>query len=335
MTAREAHPGILVVEDSKFQRHTLTRQLQEWGYDVMEASDGVSGLNLFEQHSPNLVITDLNMPNMDGFQLVRAIRDNEVHYTYILVISGLKDKESIVAAIAAGADDYIVKPFYSGELEVRLNSAERILRLQSQDMLIFAMAQLADYRSRETGNHLKRVQHFSRILAEDLGKNDYSELNKARATVIESLSCLHDIGKVAIPDSILNKPGKLTKLEFSIMKEHSHIGGRLIEDVYHKTGSEHLGVAKDIVMHHHEKWDGTGYPDGIKGLDIPLAARIVALADVFDALATERCYKPAFSKEQCRSIILKEEGRHFDPSIVAAHFRNEKKFYEILVNLKD
>ena len=228
-----------------------------------------------------------------------------------------------------GADDYMTKPFHPGELEVRLNAAERVLRLESQNLLIFALAQLADYRSKETGFHLERVQHYSRILAEDLLEHGLCDLNQAKISLIYSMSCLHDIGKVAIPDFILNKPGKLSNLEFSIMKKHTTIGGSLLVDIAQKTNSDQLSVASDIVMYHHERYDGTGYPEGLSGDDIPVVARIVALADVFDALSSSRCYKPAYDSNKCEEIILSEKGKHFDPVIVESFERKKEEFWNI------
>ncbi len=319
---------ILVVEDSKFQRNTLVRQLRDWQYEVLEAVNGEEGLKLFLEHSPPLIITDLHMPRMDGYSLVKAVRESEVNYTYIIVISGIQEKESIVAALGAGADDYLTKPFHPGELEVRLASAERIFRLQSQDLLIFSLAQLADYRSRETGNHIRRVQHYTRLLAQALAPVE-PWLNPARIQLLESMSVLHDIGKVAIPDAILNKPGKLSKLEYSIMRKHATIGGNLLKGIYEKVGAEPLRVATEIVLHHHERFDGEGYPHRLAGLEIPLPARLVALGDVYDALSCKRCYKDAFAQEKCREIILSERGKHFDPILVDIFESLEQEFWAI------
>ncbi|SKA78400.1 putative two-component system response regulator [Paucidesulfovibrio gracilis DSM 16080] len=326
---------VLVVEDSRFQRKTLVRQLKGWDFDILEASNGKEGLEQFERHSPKLVITDLEMPVMDGFDVIRSIRKYELNYTYIIVLTALADKENLVKALEVGADDFIIKPVNLEELKVRLGAAERIFRLQSQDKLIFALAQLADCRSEETGNHLRRVKICTRLLCEDLAHNGFDVLTSARIGTIESMSVLHDIGKVAIPDSVLNKPGKYTKLEFRIMKKHTEVGGQLLEDIYQETGSEQLRVAKDIVMHHHEKWDGTGYPHQLKGEEIPLSARIVSLADVFDALGSERCYKPSFSREKCHDIIVSERGRHFDPDVVDAFLRQEDELWVVLQQLRD
>ena len=326
---------VLVVEDSKFQRNTLANQLRQWEYEVYEGADGLEGLDLFEEHAPQIVITDLQMPRLDGFGLVRAVREREPSYTYILVVSGMNDKDSIVSAIASGADDYVTKPFHAAELEVRLAAAERMLGQRSQDMLIFALAQLAGYRSRETGNHLKRVQLFTKILASDLIENTFTQYRPSRVAVLEAMACLHDIGKVAIPDDILNKPGRLSKLEYNIIKKHATIGGTILDDIYAKTGTESLKVARNIVKYHHERWDGSGYPEGLRGEDIPVSARIVALADVFDALVNCRCYKPAFAREECNRIILEEKGKQFDPRVVDAFFRCEEELYSVAEELRE
>lgn len=326
---------ILVVEDSKFQRNTLVRVLKGLNYEILEAKDGMEGIEMFERHQPGLVLTDLEMPRMDGFGLIDLIRAREIGYTYIIVLTALADKENLVKGLELGADDFLLKPVNPEELRVRLNSADRIFRLQTQDKLIFALAQLADCRSPETGNHLVRVQHFVRLLAEELALRGYKELTPPRIAIIEAMSVLHDIGKVAIPDSILNKPGRYTKLEASIMSKHTEVGGQLLEDIYHETGSEQLMVAKDIVLYHHERFDGTGYPKKLKGEEIPLAARIMALADVFDALGNPRCYKEAFPLERCREIILADRGKHFDPAVVDAYVVREREMWEYLQQFID
>lgn len=323
---------ILVVEDSRFQRNTLVRVLKGLGYDLLEAKDGIEGAEMFELHQPRLVITDLEMPRMDGFGLIERIREREIGYTYIIVLTALAEKSNLVKGLELGADDFLLKPVNPEELRVRLNSAERIFRLQTQDKLIFALAQLADCRSPETGNHLKRVKFYVRILAEELASSGFDELTPPIISSIEAMSVLHDIGKVAIPDSILNKPGRYTKLEANIMSKHTEVGGQLLDDIYQETGSEQLKIAMDIVLHHHERFDGTGYPQGLKGEEIPLAARLMALADVFDALGNPRCYKKAFPLEKCRDIIIGDKGKHFDPVIVDAYLKREEEMWGYLVD---
>jgi putative two-component system response regulator len=325
----EAAERILVVEDSQVDRFLLVRKLESWGYRVESAADGEEGSSLFCSCAPRIVITDLTMPKKDGFSLIKLIRERELNYTYIIVLSGMEDKESVVRALSMGADDYLTKPFHPEELHSRLQGAQRVMNLESQDMLIFAMAKLAEYRSNETGHHLERVQHFTKILAQDMAKQGYDALTPPTIEMFYSLSSLHDIGKVAIPDHILHKPGKLTDDEFEIMKQHTVIGGNLLYELYRKKRSVRLEVARDIVLYHHERFDGRGYPHGLKGEDIPLCARIMAVADVFDALSSERCYKPAFSREKCRCIIEEERGKHFDPVVVDAFLRQEDIFWKI------
>ncbi|ADU65825.1 response regulator [Desulfurispirillum indicum] len=326
---------ILIAEDSRVQRKILDNHLQTLGYNVLSASDGVEALEIFRAIQPRVVITDLEMPNMDGFELIRQIRKHEIQYTHITVLSSLAEKENIIRAISLGASDYLVKPFHPDEMRVRLEASERLIRIQSQERIILLMAKLTDYRSPETGFHIERVQHYTRLLAQDLAEHGHSDLNNSIITTLFSLSSLHDIGKVAIPDEILNKPGKLTTEEFELMKEHVVIGGTILDEAYQEIGSEFLRIARDIVLYHHERFDGFGYPYGLKGNDIPISARIVALADVFDALSSERCYKPAFPREQCYQIILEERGLHFDPEIVDAFLRNEEEFWLIRKQFPD
>jgi putative two-component system response regulator len=174
-----------------------------------------------------------------------------------------------------------------------------------------------------TRGHLERVTTYAKWLADELHWSPDQLRN------LEFGARLHDIGKVAIPDHILHKPGKLTDDEFEIMKQHTVIGGNLLYELYRKKQSVRLEVARDIVLYHHERFDGRGYPHGLKGKDIPLCARIMAVADVFDALSSERCYKPAFSREKCRCIIEEERGKHFDPVVVDAFLRQEDIFWKI------
>ena len=325
----ESAERILVVEDAQVDRFLLVRKLGSWGYRVESAADGEEAFHLFCSCAPRIVITDLILPKKDGFALIKYIRERELNHTYIIVLSGMEDKESVVRALSMGADDYLTKPFHPEELRSRLQSAQRVMTLESQEMLIFALARLAEYRSNETGHHLERVQHFTKILAQDMARQGYDALTPPTIEMFYSLSSLHDIGKVAIPDHILHKPGKLTDDEFEIMKQHTVIGGNLLYELYRKKRSVRLEVARDIVLYHHERFDGKGYPHGLRGNDIPLCARIVAVADVFDALSSERCYKPAFSREKCRRVIEEEKGRHFDPAVVDAFLRQEDTFWEI------
>lgn len=333
------HPKstVLVIEDEATQNRILTSQLIKEGYKVLSAENGREGIFLWEENPDiRIVITDISMPVMDGYDVVEYIRENETHYTYVLVLTGLEGHDSLEKALRLGADDYVNKPIYKQELLLRLQGAARLLRLEGQEALVFAMAELAAYRSGETGLHLTRVKEYSQLLADDLRDNE-PDLGMTRTLVhdIAMVSPLHDIGKVGIPDSILHKPGRLTEDEFEVMKTHTSMGGKVLQELYEKNYSSFLLLAYEVAIGHHERWDGTGYPNGLKGENIPLSARIVALADVFDALTSRRCYKDAFSFDRARSIIISENGYHFDPMVVKSCLRLESKMLEIQERFRD
>lgn len=217
--------------------------------------------------------------------------------------------------------------------------AARDEAIRAKDAMVMAMADLAEARDNETGNHIRRTQHYVRALAEAcLARGVYAgELNSETIALLYKSAPLHDIGKIAIPDAILRKPGKLTGDEFAIMKTHAMLGGRAIANAQNNLGvdSGFLHVAGQIAETHHEKWDGSGYPNGLKGSEIPLAGRLMAIADVYDALISERVYKPAMPHEEAVSIILAERGRHFDPKLVEVFAEIEGRFAEIQANFGD
>lgn len=328
---------VLVIDDDMAQRLILRSSLEAYGYEVHEAENGSEGLEkIFENPDIRLLLTDLAMPIMDGYEMIRAIRQKELRYTYIIVLTSMDDRDSLLRALSMGADDYLTKPVFPDELKLRLESGTRLLKLESQEELIFSLAKLAEFRSDETGYHLERVQHYTRIIGTDISKHHPEfELSLSTAEEYARVSPLHDIGKVAIPDRILHKPGKLDADEWEIMKTHAGIGGKLIREIYEKTGSPYLWFAYEIAMFHHEKFDGSGYPAGKKGDEIPLVARIMALTDVYDALTSDRCYKRAFSHEKAKSIIIEGKGMHFDPKIVDAFLRQEEAFLAIKAKFQD
>ena len=328
---------VLVVEDSIDQRILLKTVLEQRDHIVSEASNGVEALKIcLENPDIRIVITDINMPEMDGYELISAIRKHQVRHIYIIVVTSLDDKESVIKALACGADDFLPKPVFPQELHLRIQSGVQLIQLESQDELIFSMAKLSDYRSNETGLHLERVREYTLIMGRYLAQH-YPEKNVTiqLANEISKVSLLHDIGKVGISDQILTKPGKLTNEEFEIMKEHSKIGGDLISDIYLNAGSPSLRIAFELTMYHHEKWDGTGYPAGLAGNGIPMAARIMALADVYDALTTHRVYKEAFSHEKAKQIILEGKAKHFDPDLVDIFLALEETFIQLKNALSD
>jgi len=328
---------VLVVDDSSSQRRLLRKQLEADGFAVLEAREGSEALKIIETTPDlHLVITDIGMPGMDGYELIEAIRDKPHLALYIVVITVLTDEDAPVKSLRLGANDFLIKPVRHKELNLRLRNGMHLIRLESQDELIFSMAQLADHRSPETGKHLDRVQSFTRLLGRQLVKS-YPELRMTEsiAADISRFSPLHDIGKVAIPDQVLNKQGKLTPEEFTLMKDHAKIGGDLISTILRRTASRSLRLAFELTMYHHEKWDGSGYPIGLSGKDIPISARIMALADVYDALTSDRVYKKALSREEAKAIIVSSAGSHFDPVLVATFEILEDKFHQLREELQD
>ncbi len=327
---------VLLAEDEMTQRRLLRAQLEREGYEVIEAVNGRQALQaVLDDPDIRLVITDLIMPEMDGYQLVQALRESESRYTYIIVLTSMEDKDSMVRALSLGADDYLTKPVFPEELSLRLTGGRRLIRIEGQDEIIMAMVKMAGARSGETGSHLERVRAYTGILAYDLAATGPAlKLNRSRAEDIARISPLHDIGKVAIADDVLHKPGRLTDEEMERMRTHTVIGGALLKDIQERTGSSYLGLAYEVAKYHHEHWDGTGYPEGLQGEGIPLSARIVALADVFDALTAERCYKDAFAYDKAKAIVIEARGRHFDPMVVDAYLRHEEEWQAVLARYR-
>ncbi len=332
-----AHHKILLVDDDPAQRMLLNMCLEQGDFSVVEASNGVEAFELLEREPDiRLVVTDLDMPVMNGFDLISKVRESDLRYRYLIVLTSSEEKESLVKALSRGADDYIAKPVRPDEIRLRVEGGIRLLRLEIQEELILSMAKLAEYRSDETGFHLERVQYYTRTLARDLApKHPQLRISTQLAEEFARVSPLHDIGKVAIPDSILHKPGPLTKEEFQTMKNHANIGGQLLKEIYTKSRSPYLKVAYEAAMYHHERYNGCGYPEGLKGEDIPVVARIVALADMYDAMTTKRCYKLPFSHEKAKNIILKERGEHLDPKMVDSFLTKEDEWLAIRERFKD
>ena len=316
---------ILLVDDDAAHRMLLRLPLVQEGYSILEAENGQEALRLCAAN-PNirLVITDLSMPVMDGYDLIKAIRAEASRYMYLIVLTGADDKHSVVRALSLGADDYLNKPALPEELKLRTSSGFRLLQLESTEELIMGMARLSEYRSEETGCHLERVQMYTKLLARNLAE-ECPELGvtPALAEEISRVSPLHDIGKVAIPDAILHKPGRFTDNEFDQMKKHASIGGKLLWEIYDKTGSPSIKIAFEIAMYHHEHFNGNGYPEGLSGDQIPVSARIMALADIYDALTSKRAYKKALSHQKAKEIILVERDRQLDPRIIDAFIRQD------------
>lgn len=330
---------ILIVDDEEITRGLLRDVLERSGYVVAEAATAEEAIATLKCDDVRMVITDWEMPGMGGLELCRAIRRREFdRYVYVILLTSRCSTAEAVEGMTAGADDFVAKPFHKGELIARVRAGERVLLLENREMVIFALAKLAESRDPETGHHLERVQRYARQLAEVLGEDsDYSEQIDAEfVNLVYQTSPLHDIGKVGIPDSVLLNPGRLNDDEFAIMKTHTLIGAETLDAALRNyPRARFLHIARDIALAHHERWDGHGYPQGLSGLQIPLAARLVTLADVYDTLTSKRSYKEALAHPLARENIVGESGKQFDPVVVEAFCRVESRFQEICQQFGD
>lgn len=330
---------VLVVDDNEIDLELLSDSVADSGYTVVQASDGREAWEKIENRDIRLVVTDWEMPEVDGVELCRRIRSsNQLGYVYVILLTANDRSEDIVRGLSAGADDFLTKPFNPPELAARLHNGERIVGLETRDVTIFALAKLAESRDPETGAHLERVRAFCEVLASAAAeRQEYSAIiNRNFARMVATTCPLHDIGKIGIPDTILLKPGRLSDEEFELMKTHSTIGGLTLDAALKQhPNAWFLRMARGIALYHHERYDGRGYPKGLVGQEIPLSARIVALADVYDALTSKRVYKDAFSHIVARNIIVDERGSQFDPDLVNMFLEHEKQFQHISEKFKD
>lgn len=353
---KELKGNILVVDDTKENLDMLSIFLASNGYFVRPVPNGKMAIKACEIEPPDLILLDINMPGMNGYEVARHLKNNPVlREIPIIFVSGFHEEKNIVRGFESGSVDYITKPFRVNELLARIETHLKLYRTQrelkyytdhleklvsqqvamltkSYKATIFAMAKLAEYRDDETGKHIERVRSYARAISKRIAeKTIYKEsVNEAFVYCIFEAAPLHDIGKVAIPDKILLKPGPLSHEEMEIMKRHTVIGASVLMEVKEKCGSnEFLTMSVDIAMSHHERWDGAGYPKKLKGSAIPLPARIVAIADVYDALRSKRPYKEPVTHENAVKIILNERGKQFDPVIVDAFFDINELIEEI------
>ena len=325
--------NILVVDDDKISRLTIAHTLKNAGYDVVSACDGREALELLRSNPISLVVTDWNMPHLNGVELCREIRRaNFPRYVYVILLTGHAELQDTLDGLEAGADDFITKPFNPAELVLRVKVGQRTIALDTRDLTIFAMGKLAESRDSETGAHLSRISSYCRVLARRILDHHTvdEEIDEDFVQLIHKTSPLHDIGKIGIPDCILLKPDRLDENEFGIMKMHTMLGARMLDAAQREfPNAGFLWMARDIALSHHERYDGSGYPQGLRGTGIPLCARIATLADVYDALTTKRVYKNAFSHESAASIITDKSKGQFDPAVVAAFLAEERQFTAI------
>jgi putative two-component system response regulator len=347
---------IMVVDDTPANLKLLTEMLQGQGFRLLAFPSGKMALSAAAKNPPDLILLDITMPGMNGFEVCEQLKADEMLKDIpVLFISALTDTADKVKAFAVGGVDYVTKPFQFEEVNARIQTHLRLRSLQlelekynhrleelvkekvaeisnSQVATIVALAKLAESRDDDTGAHIERTRAYCKVLAEKLRENPRYAASISD-TFIENLyqaSPLHDIGKVGIPDSILLKQGKLTPEEFEVMKTHTTIGANTLQSArskYPHNALLNMGIA--VGRSHQEKWDGSGYPDGLAGEDIPLSARIMAVADVYDALRSNRPYKTGFTHEESMEIIIKGSGKHFDPALIEAFKEVEGRLAEI------
>ncbi len=340
---------ILIIDDLAENRRILAQIItKSTDYEVLLASDGRNINEKIADNVPDLILLDIMMPGLDGYGVARELKNNPVTVDIpIIFITAITDTESIVKAFKSGGVDYITKPFNKEELLARVNAQlelkrmrddlkeknfllanreaqlEKLVEEKTERLerltygLVSALESANYYNDSDTGNHIRRVSRYSGVIAELYG------LEKEFVKKIVMYSSLHDVGKVGIDDAILKKPGKFSPEEFKRMQEHVVIGARMLQC------EEMDPIARNIVKYHHEKWDGTGYVEGLKGERIPLEARIVAVADVYDALGSKRPYKKAFTEEKIDKIMREEAGKHFDPDLIEVFFAGKEKILEI------
>lgn len=353
---------ILTVDDTPINIDVVKGVLSD-NYMVQAAISGKVALEIIKKKQPDLILLDIMMPDLDGYEVCRRIKaDRELREIPVIFLTTKSNVDDEAKGLSLGATDYIAKPISPSILKERvknhleLKEARDALKQQNeileekvlerthqmeelQDVTMVALGALAESRDPETGNHIRRTQNYVKLLAEKLQHHpDFEEyLTPDIITLLFKSAPLHDIGKVGISDHILLKPGKLTTEEFDEMKRHTKYGRDALASA--EITSSHpqgfLTIAKEIVYSHHEKWDGSGYPEGLKKKEIPISARLMALADVYDALITKRVYKPPFPHEKAVSIICKGRGTHFDPNVVDAFLEITDDFYEVSKNYID
>jgi len=335
---------ILIVDDEPANLKLLDKMLRGQGYKGLELiEDPREVLKHYQAKRPDLILLDINMPHLDGYQVMEQLKAlNDPLLPPIVILTAQQGKDYLIRGLAAGARDFITKPFDRIELLMRVRNLldaqlahrfmhdqkmvlESMVKARTEELrrtrleVVQRLGMAAEYRDEETGNHILRMSHISTLLARAIGWSD------SQCELILNASPMHDIGKIGIPDAILLKPGKFEPQEWEIMKTHATIGGKLLDG----DDSALMLMAREIALTHHEKWDGSGYPNGLAGEKIPQSGRIAALADVFDALTSERPYKKAWTVEAAVSLIKETSGKHFDPQLVEVFLAQLPKILEI------
>lgn len=346
---------ILVVDDDKTNL-ILAQKILSPEYRIAACNSGMAALKYLEKNRPHLILLDISMPEMDGFEVLEKLRrDQRTEAIPVIFLTADGQSDTEVKCFQMGALDFVKKPFVpdillsrvsktieldqyrhnledmvSEQAEKLMESTQRINRIQ--ETVIVGMANLIESRDGSTGKHVKNTQMYVRMIAEELQRRRLfaEQLTNSYIEDVCKAAPLHDVGKIKVPDAVLQKPGKLTPEEYEVMKLHTTYSRKIIQTIISDVEDEHyVKIVEDIAMYHHERWDGTGYPTGLAGDRIPLAARIMAVADVFDALYEERCYKPPIRPiERIMQIMLEGRGTQFDPDIIDV-------FVEMLPVLKE
>lgn len=343
-------PSVLIVEDELTLRGQMCAYARSLGFEVIEARDGEEGLAQLGTCTPDIIVTDLQMPRLDGRSFLIRLRELPAFgETPVLVVTANESRGIKIELFRVGADDFILKPFDPDEFQARLRALARrgtlasalfvaqrerdaaLVRLEERNQelerltlgLIVALEKANQFNDVDTGHHIRRMNAYAALLGRAAG------CTPEQVEHLRRYAGLHDVGKVGIRDAILKKPGPLTEREFEEMKAHTLIGAEILQSA----GLPEF--ARNIALHHHERWDGTGYPFGVAGERIPLEARIISVGDVFDALVSERCYKPAFNLDEARKTMESLAGSHLDPTLVRLFFANIDSVLQILEAYRD
>lgn len=306
---------LLLVDDEPANLQVLRNILSDQ-YRLLFAKDGERALELARSEQPDLILLDVMMPGMTGYSVCETLKiESRTRNIPVIFVTALSGSEDETRGFALGAVDYIAKPVNAAIVRARVKTHLSLVRMdelvKTRLSVVQRLGRAAEYKDNETGLHVIRMSHFSRLIALAAG------FGESWADTLLNAAPMHDVGKIGIPDAILQKPGKLDPDEWAVMQTHPEIGAEIIGD----DGSNLLDMAREVALNHHEKWDGSGYPKGLKGTDIPVSARIVALADVFDALTSERPYKSAWPIDKATGLIREQTGKHFDPDLVEAFFQ--------------
>lgn len=323
MSSTDVRPKLLLVDDEPTNLQVLRHILQD-EYRLVFARDGHKAISLAMEQKPDLILLDIMMPDLDGLDVCRCLKsEHSTRSIPVIFVTALSDVDDEAVGFEVGGVDYITKPVNAAVVKARVKTHLNLVHLdeirETRLAIVQRLGRASEYKDNETGMHVIRMSHYSRIIARAAGFSEHE------ADDLLNAAPMHDVGKIGIPDSIIRKPGKLDADEWREMQRHAEIGAEIIGH----DASSLLQMARRIALYHHEKWDGSGYPEGLKGEAIPIEARIVAIADVFDALTSVRPYKKAWTVDDAVNLIVSESGKHFDPTLVSVFVQEIPAILEI------